>query len=98
LRGYYFLAKWSEYSGFKVPEEIHDEVKALISKQETPLGIVLKRYNCYEKKSYNPQADGTWKMGDISEFSLMKAVSYPGAVCAPLTNAWIEAKTIFCVR
>ena len=85
LRGFYFLAKWRELSGFKIPDELEAEVKVLVSKQMTDKGLQLKRYNLFDKRSYNPNPDGTWVWGSASEFELMKVVSGNGVICHPLT-------------
>lgn len=92
LRGFYFLAKWRRHSGFAIPDDLVAEVEALVSRQMTAEGIMLKRYNLFDKRSYNPVADGTWTWGAASEFDLMKAVSYDGAVCASVTQKWLEVK------
>lgn len=86
LRGFYFLAKWRELSGFKIPEELEAEVKILASKQITAEGLMLKRYNLFDQRSYNPNPNGSWVWGNASEFELMKAVSFDGAVCHSLTE------------
>ncbi len=90
LRGYYFLEKWHQNSGFKIPTSLTDEVKDLVAKQTTPEGIRLKRYNLFDKQSYNPNNDGTWSWGEASEIDLMKAVSFDGRICEPLTKKWNE--------
>lgn len=92
LRGYYFLAKWRQYSGFKVPDELTAEAAELVSRQLTPEGIVLKRYNLTSKRSYNPGPGGNWAMGEASEFDLMKEHSYDGCPCPPLTKKWEEIR------
>lgn len=92
FRGYYFLAKWSDYVGQALPVELVDEVESLISKQLSPDGIILKRYNLFDKRSYNPAPDGSWSWGTASEFDLLKTVSQNGLVCAPLTKQWEEVK------
>lgn len=92
LRGYYFLAKWKEHSGFVIPDSLTKEVQDLISKQMTPQGLKLLRYNLIDKKSYNPTDGGTWAWGSVSEFALMQAVSFEGAICEPLTKAWEEVR------
>jgi GrpB-like predicted nucleotidyltransferase (UPF0157 family) len=92
LRGFYFLAKWREHSGFTIPDELVDEVEVLIAKQLTTDGIVLNRYNLFDKRSYNPVADGTWSWGTASEFELFKAVSVAGQVCPPLSKMWDEVR------
>jgi len=92
LRGYYFLAKWRQQSGFVIPGELTDEVEELVSRQLTEKGIVLKRYNLTSKRSYNPGAGGAWAMGEASEFDLMKGSSYDGCPCPPLTQKWDEVK------
>ena len=92
LRGYYFLAKWREHSGFMIPEELTDEVEELVSRQLTDNSIQLKRYNLFDKRSYNPHSDGTWKFEGAAEFDLMKAVSFDGSINEPLTKIWNEVK------
>jgi hypothetical protein len=92
LRGFYFLAKWREKSGFKIPDELVDEVEELVSQQWTDQGLQLKRYNLFDKRSYNPAADGTWVWGAASEFDLMKAVSFEGSLCPALAKQWNEIK------
>ncbi len=92
LRGYCFLARWRRKSGFPIPEELTDEVKRLVTRQLSASGdIVLDRYHQPEDRSYNPQPDGSWQMGPVSEFDLMKQVSSKGLVCPPLTKAFEEA-------
>ncbi len=93
LRGFYFLTKWREFSGFQIPEVLIDEVKQLVAPQMTDKGIRLKRYNIIEQRSYNQTSSGAWAMGSISEFDLMKAVSFDGHICEPLTKKWNEALT-----
>lgn len=92
LRGFYFLEKWRQESGFTVPDELVDEAEELVSRQMTADGIKLKRYNLFDKRSYNPIADGTWTWGQASDFDLMKAVSFDGSICAPVTQKWMEVK------
>ncbi len=92
LRGFYFLKKWREQSGFEIPTELIDELKELVSRQMTSGGIQLKRYNFFDKRSYNPNSDGTWFWGHASEIELMKAVSFDGAICDVLTKQWNEVK------
>jgi hypothetical protein len=92
LRGFYFLEKWRQQSRFSIPDDLVDEVEKLVSQQITDQGIKLKRYNLFDKISYNPAADGTWIWGDASEFDLMKAVSFEGSICQPLTKKWSEVK------
>lgn len=92
LRGYYFLAKWREHSGFAIPEDLVAEVKELVSRQMTEKGIRLKRYNLFDKRSYNPGSDGQWTWGAASEIELMKAVSADGVICEPLTKKWNEVR------
>lgn len=92
LRGYYFLAKWREQSGFAIPEDLVAEIKELVSRQMTEKGIQLKRYNLFDKRSYNPGADGQWTWGAASEIELMKAVSADGVICEPLTQKWKEVQ------
>lgn len=92
LRGFYFLAKWREVSGFSIPDDLVDEVEELVAPQLTGQGIKLLRYNLFDKRSYNPNADGSWTWGLASEFELMKAFSFEGCICAPLTKKWNEVK------
>lgn len=93
LRGYTFLEKWRQHSGFVIPEDLVTEVETLVSHQMTDQGIRLKRYNLFESKSHNPNPDGTWSKGPASEFDLMKAVSFEGAICEPLTQKWNKLKS-----
>ncbi len=90
LRGYYFLQKWKQKSGFIIPDTLIAEVESLVAAQTTSDGIQLKRYNLFDKQSYNPKTDGTWAWGETSEISLMKAVSFDGHVCQQLTKKWNE--------
>ena len=92
LRGFYFLAKWRQQSGFSIPDDLIDEVEELVAQQMTDAGIKLKRYNLFDKRSYNPNADGSWIWGDASEIDLMKAVSFEGSICQPHTKKWNEVK------
>lgn len=92
LRGFYFLEKWRRQSGFSIPDDLVDEVEELVSKQMTPEGIRLQRYNVIDRRSYNPTADGKWTWGVCSEIDLMKAVSFEGAFCQSLTSKWNEVK------
>lgn len=92
LRGFYFLEKWRQQSGFSIPDDLVDEVEELVSRQMTEQGIKLKRYNFFDKRSYNPTADGGWIWGDASEIDLMKKVSFDGCICEPLTAKWNEVK------
>lgn len=92
FRGFYFLAKWREQSGFTIPDELVDEVEKLLLGQMTNEGIKLKRYNLFDKRSYNLGTDGSWSWGDASEFDLMKAVSFDGSICQPLIKKWNEVK------
>ncbi|HWU43264.1 MAG TPA: hypothetical protein VN132_07500, partial [Bdellovibrio sp.] len=92
LRGFYFLEKWRQQSGFSIPDELVDEVEELVSRQMTNEGIRLKRYNLFDKRSYNPNSDGTWTWGQASEFELMKSVSFDGSICKPLTKKWNEVR------
>jgi len=92
LRGFYFLVKWQKESGFVIPDDLMDEVEELVSQQMTNQGIRLKRYNFFDKRSYNPNSDASWTWGDASEFDLMKSVSYEGAICESLTKKWNEVK------
>lgn len=92
LRGFYFLEKWRKLSGFKIPDELVDEVEELVSKQMSDDCIKLKRYNLFDRRSYNPTVEGTWSWGQASELELMKAVSFFGSHCLPLTKQWNEVK------
>ena len=92
FRGYYFLKKWQKQSGFSIPAGLSDEVEALVARQMTPEGIQLKRYNLFDKRSYNPTSDGSWAFGAASEFDLLKAVSFDGQICDPLTKKWDEIR------
>jgi len=92
LRGFYFLEKWRQQSGFSIPDDLVDEVEELVSQQMTEQGIKLKRYNLFDKRSYNSTTDGNWAWGTASEFDLMKAVSFEGSICLPLTKKWSEVK------
>lgn len=92
FRGYYFLAKWSQHSGFQIPTELIDDVESLVSKQMTDKGIVLRRYNLFDKRTYAPGVNGDWTWGEASEIELMKAVSFDGALCLPLTKKWNEVR------
>ena len=58
LRGFYFLAKWREYSNFVIPAGLEREVKELVGKQMVNDGIKLLRYNLIDGRSFNPQSDG----------------------------------------
>lgn len=78
--GFYFLAKWREVSGFEIPEELETEVKELASRQMASETLQLKSYNLFDKRSYNPNPDGTWAWGSASEIDLMKAVSFNGSL------------------
>lgn len=88
LRGYSFLCKWREYSGFVIPDDLTDEVEGLMETQIENDVIILKHYNFFDKRSYNPNNDGSWEMGEASEFELFKSVSYDDAECLPLTKIW----------
>ncbi|MBK7889336.1 MAG: hypothetical protein IPJ84_00345 [Bdellovibrionales bacterium] len=92
LRGFYFLRKWQQASGFEIPDDLVDEVERLGEKQWDGNSIVLKRYNLFDKRSLNPQADGSWTRGPADEFALMRAVSYNGALCPALTRKWLEIR------
>ncbi|MEK6624432.1 MAG: hypothetical protein AABY86_05670, partial [Bdellovibrionota bacterium] len=92
LRGFYFLAKWREQSGLPIPDELVEEVEILVEHQMTSEGLKLKRYNLFDKRSYNPGTNEFWAWGLASEFDLMKAVSFDGAPCSPLTKKWNEVK------
>ena len=93
FRGYYFLEKWRHCSGFAIPDDLVDEVENLVAAQVTDAGIRLNRYNLFDKRSYNPVADGSWIWGQASEIDLMKAVSFEGSICEPLTKKWNEVKS-----
>jgi hypothetical protein len=92
LRGFYFLEKWRQQSGFSIPDELVDEVEELVCRQMTDKEIQLKRYNLFDKRSYNPSSDGAWEWGQASEINLMKAVSFEGSLCLPLTKKWNEVR------
>jgi hypothetical protein len=92
LRGFYFLAKWRELSSFHIPDELSDEVETLVLRQIEDGQLILRRYNFFEKRSYNPQSDGSWSNGDADEFDLFKAVSAAGKRCDRLTPVWNEVK------
>jgi hypothetical protein len=92
LRWFYFLEKWRQQSGFTIPDDLVDEVEDLVAQQMTDKGIRLKRYNLFDKRSYNPDSDGSWVWGQASEIDLMKAVSFEGSICQPLTKKWTEVK------
>lgn len=94
FRGYYFLARWSQYSGFKIPTEIKEEVHALVLKQIHNGQVILNRYHLVDRRSYNPTADQSWAMGDASEFPLMKKVSQAGIPNAALTKQWNLIKSV----
>lgn len=94
FRGYYFLARWKMFSGFAIPKELVQEAENLVAKQMTPNGIELKRYNLFDKRSYNPTKDGNWAWGDASEIELMKSISFSGSICKPLTDKWLEIKNL----
>lgn len=92
LRGFYFLEKWRQQSGFSIPDDLVDEVEKLVSLQMTDQGIKLKRYNLFDKRSYNCSESGEWSWGEASEIDLMKEVSFEGSICQPLTAKWNEVK------
>jgi hypothetical protein len=92
LRGFYFLVKWQEYSGFEIPDELTEEVISLVQKQWTDDGIVLRRYNSFENMSLVPEKDGSWSKGTVSGFALMQTVSAAGMPCPYLTEKWLEIK------
>lgn len=93
LRGFYFLSKWREKSGLSISDELVDEVELLVAKQMTSDGrLKLKRYNLFDKRSYNPDQNGSWAWGQASEFDLMKSVSFDGGLCSPLSKKWNEVK------
>lgn len=92
LRGYYFLEKWRRFSGFSIPDDLVEEVEKLVSRQMTNEGIKLKRYNFFDKRSYNPIADNQWTWGEASEIDLMKRLSFEGSLCDSLTAQWNEVK------
>lgn len=97
LRGFYFLAKWRDESGFSIPDELVDTVEELVSKQITSAGIRLNRYNLFDKRSYNHLPDGSWIWGQATEFDLMKAVSFDGAICNALTENWKSVKPRYAI-
>lgn len=92
FRGFYFLIKWHEKSGFEIPQDLKAEVKSLLQEQMTEQGLVLKRYNLVDKNSYNPIEDNKWVWGEASEFELLKAVSQEGLICEALTKKYHEIK------
>lgn len=92
FRGYSFLAKWSNFFSKHLPIELVEEVELLVGQQLSPEGIILQRYNLFDKRSYNPSPEGQWSWGDSSEFDLFKAVSQPNIPCLPLTELWHEVK------
>jgi hypothetical protein len=100
LRGYTFLARWAKARARSLPIELVDEVVRLVSAQSTEAdtrageaaGIVLKRFNKIDLRSYNPSATGEWKMGEASWFALHEAVSVEGAVCPYLTAQWNDVR------
>lgn len=92
LRGFYFLEKWRQQSGFSIPDELVDEVEKLVAGQMTEQGIKLKRYNFFDKRSYNLTADDKWAWGEASEIDLMKKISFDGCICEPLTAKWNEVR------
>lgn len=92
FRGFYFLRKWQQQSGFSIPEDLAKEAESMIEKQLTAEGIQLRRYNLFENRSYNPSPSGVWSMGQAQEFDLMKSVSFDGSICQPLTKKWNEIK------
>lgn len=94
LRGFYFLTKWHEESGFDIPTDLFEEIKKLVLGQMSSEGIRLKRYNLFDKRSYNPTIEDKWTWGVASEFELMKAVSFEGAACEPMTIKWNEIEKI----
>ena len=93
LRGYYFLKKWFQHTKQTLPSDLVTEVESLVAKQISPEGIVLKRYNLFDNRSYNPLPDGSWVWGSASEFDLFKTVSQAGLICEPLTRQWNEIKS-----
>lgn len=96
FRGFYFLAKWKEYSGLFIDEELIEEVKFLMKKQMNPQGeLLLKSCKLMNEKSYNPLLDGSWGMGKASYFKLMEEVSLEGSFCPPLMKKWLEVQSIF---
>lgn len=92
LRGFYFLVKWRELSGFDIPDGLACEVSDLVATQWRNEKIVLKRYNFFDNRSYIPNENGEWTWGEASGFTLMKVVSFRGADCLPLTKKWNEIK------
>jgi hypothetical protein len=90
LRGYYFLVKWNQKSGLIIPETLIHEVQELVATQMTSEGLRLRRYNLFDRNSYNQNTDGTWAWGDASEFDLMKSFSFDGSICPQLTTKWNE--------
>ena len=94
LRGYFFLAKWSQYSGFEIPSELKKEVHSLASMQIQDGQVILKRYHIVDSYSYNPSPDNSWASGKANEFALMKKVSQAGLPNAALTKQWNSIKSI----
>lgn len=94
LRGFYFLIKWREYSGFEILDELTEEVISLVQKQWKNDGIILRRYNSFENMSLVPEKDGNWEKGPVSGFDLMQTVSAAGLPCPYLTEKWLEIKAL----
>lgn len=95
LRGYYFITKWFQHTKQEIPLELVTEVSQLVAKQLSPKGLVLKKYNLFDRRSYNPSGNGAWSWGVATEFDLFKTVSQEGLICEPLTKQWNEVKPEF---
>lgn len=94
LRGYLFLAKWRDLTGFVIPQGLTDEVKELMRKHLSPDGVRLLRRTPVDPRSYNPQPDGSWAMGESRAFDLFEAVNFNGALSEVLTRQSREAGLI----
>lgn len=94
FRGYYFLTRWSKYSGTPIPQKLKCEVEKLLSTQLTSEGIILKRFHQVDSRSYNLGNDGEWGWGASSVFDLHRVVSQSGLVCEALTKQWAEIQQI----
>lgn len=94
LRAYEFLARWHKESGYPIPQELKEEVHRRVAQQMSPEGIRLKRFNQIDRRSYNPQGDGSWKMGSVVDIPLMKMISGPGVLCPSLSQKWNEIKNV----
>lgn len=92
LRGFYFLEKWRQKSGFSIPDDLVAEVENLVLQQSADGIIRIKRYDLLEKTSYNPLSTGQWQVGEIVDFPLMREVGQAGSLCPTLTLKWNEVK------